>query len=57
MNKVLKKEENLVYLKNYQPSTFHISKTDLHFIVDESHTEVISKLSLKKVDTRAKELF
>ena len=57
MNKVLKKEENLVYLKNYQPSTFHISKTDLHFIVDESHTEVISKLSLKKVNTSAKELF
>ena len=57
MNKVLKKEENLVYLKNYQPSTFHILKTDLHFIVDESHTEVISKLSLKKVNTSAKELF
>ena len=57
MNKVLKKEENLVYLKNYQPSTFHNSKTDLHLIVHESHTEVISKLSLKKVDTRVKELF
>mgnify|MGYP000417046060 FL=1 len=57
MNKVLKKEQYLVYLKNYQPSTFHILKTDLHFIVDESHTEVISKLSLKKVDTSAKELF
>ena len=57
MNKVLKKEENLVYLKNYKPSTFHISKTDLHFIVEESHTEVISKLSLKKVDTSVDVLF
>ena len=57
MNKVLKKEENLVYLKNYQPSTFHISKTDLHFIVDESHTEVISKLSLKKLILAQKSFF
>ena len=57
MNKVLKKEKNLVYLKNYQPSTFQILKTDLHFIVDESHTEVISKLTLKKVNPSIKELF
>ena len=50
-------QNTTIYLHDYKPAPFHILHTDMTFEIFDTHTLVINKMKIQRIDPEAKELF